>query len=312
MDRLVAGSEEPPLVDSGPEMRPLATIEQFIERLFEQPTARLFGARPQPIQILRRIERAMESNRHTADDRTTVPNRFRVRLNPDDLEPLRGLGDALAVDLAEGALAFARAHRYAVLDRPRVDLLADPEVPPRRIVVDAGMGRVHQAGAHQDPDRPRTSEAPGAGREAQWADATDDGADPVALSQTRLFTVPVVEAPIATLREIRRDGTRREVTVDGRPLSIGRAGDNDLVVPDSRVSRHHARIQARRGALVLHDLGSTNGSRVNGTRVQEVVLGEGDRIEIGDTVLIVESIPDVDDAAAPPYDPGAGAGSALT
>jgi pSer/pThr/pTyr-binding forkhead associated (FHA) protein len=41
---------------------------------------------------------------------------------------------------------------------------------------------------------------------------------------------------------------------------------------------------------VLTDLGSTNGSRVNGARVDEVVLGEGDRIELGDTVLVVESV----------------------
>jgi pSer/pThr/pTyr-binding forkhead associated (FHA) protein len=288
-------------------MRPLATIEQFIERLFEQPTARLFGARPQPIQILRRIERAMESNRHTADERTTVPNRFRVRLNPDDLEPLRSLGAALAVDLAEGALTFARAHHYAVLDRPLVDLMADPGVAPGRIVVDAGMGRVHDPGARPNASSPGNAERPGSGGQAEWDDARQDRADPGAMSRTRLFTVPVVEAPIATLREIRRDGTRREVTVDGRPLSIGRAGDNDLVVSDSRVSRHHARIQARRGALVLHDLGSTNGSRVNGTRVQEVVLGEGDRIEIGDTVLLVESIPGAQVAVAPPYDASTGA-----
>jgi pSer/pThr/pTyr-binding forkhead associated (FHA) protein len=43
---------------------------------------------------------------------------------------------------------------------------------------------------------------------------------------------------------------------------------------------------------VLTDLGSTNGSRVNGVAIDEVVLGEGDRIQLGDTILIVESVPD--------------------
>ena len=70
------------------------------------------------------------------------------------------------------------------------------------------------------------------------------------------------------------------------------AGAHALVLPDARVSRHHARLQGRRGALVLTDLGSTNGSRVNGVTVEEVVLGEGDRIQVGDTILIVESVPD--------------------
>jgi pSer/pThr/pTyr-binding forkhead associated (FHA) protein len=64
------------------------------------------------------------------------------------------------------------------------------------------------------------------------------------------------------------------------------------VLADPRVSRHHARLQARRGTLVFTDLGSTNGSRVNGVRVDECALGTGDRVVVGDTVLLVEQLPD--------------------
>jgi pSer/pThr/pTyr-binding forkhead associated (FHA) protein len=105
-----------------------------------------------------------------------------------------------------------------------------------------------------------------------------------------VFSVPQPEAPLAMLREIGRDGPDRQIVLDGRPLTIGRAKDNGLVLNDARVSRHHARLQARRGTLVLTDLGSSNGSRVNGITVQEVVLGPGDRIQLGDTVLIVDSV----------------------
>ena len=78
---------------------------------------------------------------------------------------------------------------------------------------------------------------------------------------------------------------------NSRP-TIGRAADNDVVMVDGRVSRHHARLTGRRGTLVYLDLGSTNGSRVNGVSVEELVLGEGDRIEIGDTVIVVEVVRD--------------------
>jgi pSer/pThr/pTyr-binding forkhead associated (FHA) protein len=57
------------------------------------------------------------------------------------------------------------------------------------------------------------------------------------------------------------------------------------------VSRRHGRLQARYGALVYTDLGSTNGTRVNGIRVDEIVLGAGDRILLGDTVVVVETLP---------------------
>jgi pSer/pThr/pTyr-binding forkhead associated (FHA) protein len=78
------------------------------------------------------------------------------------------------------------------------------------------------------------------------------------------------------------------VSLDGAPIRIGRAPDNDLVLADDRISRHHARIQGRGGVLVLTDLDSTNGSFVNGRRAQEVVLGDGDRLQFGRTVLSVE------------------------
>jgi hypothetical protein len=146
------------------------------------------------------------------------------------------------------------------------------------------VGEVRVAARFADPDRsPRPAAEPSTAGEAE----PDDLHQP---TRTMVFEVPVVEGPMARLREIRPDGTQREVDVDGALLTIGRASDNGLVIHDSRISRHHARLQARRGTLVLTDLGSTNGSRVNGARVDEVVLGEGDRIELGDTVLVVESV----------------------
>jgi pSer/pThr/pTyr-binding forkhead associated (FHA) protein len=106
-----------------------------------------------------------------------------------------------------------------------------------------------------------------------------------------IFEVPEVESPLAILREIAADGAQRRLMLDGGPVTIGRATDNTLVLRDARVSRYHGRLQARSGALVYSDLGSTNGSRVNGIEIDEVVLGAGDRIEVGDTVLVVESAP---------------------
>jgi FHA domain-containing protein len=288
-------------------MRPLTTLERFFEQLFERPAARLFRPRLQPVQLQRRIERALETDRMSGADRTLVPNRFRVHLNPEDLEAFGELTATLATDLAEGALAFARAHHYTLVDRPRVDLVADPAVGKGEIRVqarfaerdssgrsgvaespkDARPGAAPAAVAAEAPERSPVPPEPDAG---SHRDAPFDPADPRFISQTMVFAAPIADAPAARLREVRPNGTQREIALDGAPLTIGRASDNGLVIHDSRVSRHHARLQARRGALVFTDLGSTNGSRVNGSRVAEVALGEGDQIEIGDTVLVVESV----------------------
>lgn len=252
-------------------MPQLTAIERFFERILERPSARLFRARLQPIQLQRRIERAMEAERLTTSDRTLVPNRFVVHLNPADLDDFGDMTGTLASELADGALSFARAHRYTLVDRPRVDLVADPTVDRTDIRVLARFADGHDKGG------PIVVAA---------ADGIETaGSDP---TMTRVYTVPRPSTPTAVLRVIDAEGNVRQVVIDNGDLTIGRATDNDLVTADGRVSRHHGRITGRRGTLVYTDLGSTNGSRVNGVGVTEVVLGVGDRLEVGDTVLIVE------------------------
>jgi hypothetical protein len=263
-------------------MRPLAALERFFERLFERQTARLFRTKLQPIQLQRRMERAMESERVRDGDRTLVPSRYAIHLAPDDLTALSTTHPSLSADLADAALGFARGHGYILADRPTVALIADSTVHAGDVQVAASLD---------------SSDALGTGSaRARSPGSTDDRDGPddhgPRFDQTAVFVVPVVESPRATLREIRPDGSSQSFVVDGRPLTIGRGRDNGLVLEDSRASRHHARIYGRQGALVLSDLGSTNGCWVNDRRVQEMALGEGDRIRLGDTVLVVESVED--------------------
>jgi pSer/pThr/pTyr-binding forkhead associated (FHA) protein len=75
------------------------------------------------------------------------------------------------------------------------------------------------------------------------------------------------------------DGSRIEL--GGGPLRIGRARANDLVLDHESVSRHHAELRRDRGGVVIADLGSTNGTRVDGQAVREQVLTPGATIHIG-------------------------------
>ena len=71
------------------------------------------------------------------------------------------------------------------------------------------------------------------------------------------------------------------------PLRIGRSPDNDLMLRDPATSGHHARIERRATQFWIVDLGSTNGTLVNGEPIQEKELNHGDRITIGQNAVHV-------------------------
>lgn len=242
-------------------MRAIARVERFLERLVERPSARLFRARLQPDQILRRIERAMEAERGSEGRPGLVPDQFVVRLHPSELAALLP-ADQVAQELASGALSFARAHRYVLRDRPRVTLRPDPRLRTGDIDVDAAVSPESAPTADEQPD-----------------------------TGTRAYQVPVVRGPAAVLLIQEPGRPARRVPVSGTPMRIGRAPECELTLRDNRVSRRHARLAARNGVLVLADLDSTNGTRVNGNRINEVVLGQGDRIDVGDSRLVLEAAP---------------------
>jgi hypothetical protein len=76
---------------------------------------------------------------------------------------------------------------------------------------------------------------------------------------------------------------------EGKDIIVGRSSELDMVLVEEMVSRKHAKISIRRGAITIEDLGSTNGSFVNGERIQQASLHEGDRILIGTSILKVVS-----------------------
>jgi hypothetical protein len=80
----------------------------------------------------------------------------------------------------------------------------------------------------------------------------------------------------------------RRFTVGSQPLVIGRLPECEVVLNDSNVSRRHAELRRSGDGVFLTDLGSTNGTRVNGTPIREQILASGDEVSVGSTKLIFE------------------------
>ncbi len=79
-----------------------------------------------------------------------------------------------------------------------------------------------------------------------------------------------------------------KIPVTGSPITVGRLPGSTIVIDDSRVSRRHAQIaSAEDGVVTIRDLGSTNGTKVNGVKITETTATEGDEIELGGIVIRV-------------------------
>lgn len=131
----------------------------------------------------------------------------------------------------------------------------------------ARLNHVHQAVLRQEswlwPDRPSSSQPTHT------------------VSPTRLITSEPVDAPPTLVA----NGGQR-IVLTGSPVVLGRHADCDLVLQDEQASRRHAQVEPGPGGFVLVDLGSTNGTLLNGQRVdQPIPLSPGDQIIVGGSVV---------------------------
>jgi predicted component of type VI protein secretion system len=94
---------------------------------------------------------------------------------------------------------------------------------------------------------------------------------------------------MAQFRFVMRSGPTigKEFPLEAPEISIGRDSTNTVAISDAEVSRRHARMELRGSSYVIQDLGSTNGTFVNGTRVSGVqVLNRGDMVSFGEGIVL--------------------------
>lgn len=233
----------------------IGNFEERLERAVEGFFARLFKSGVHPVEIGKRLLRVMEDGKTVALRRTYVPNMYRITVGPQDYERLSQLEAKLVEELEIFVGEAARQRQWALPDSPRVSFATDAKLQP-------GEFRI-------------TAEAVSLKGDAPQAPARAER--PVAVE-------PEAEQGDPVLVLLSDDEEVKTVGIDRR-VKIGRQADNDLVVVDPGVSRHHAEVINESGACTLHDLGSTNGTYVNGSVVTEHALRDGDRISLGSTVV---------------------------
>lgn len=251
-------------------MGKLAKFESKAEQWIEGTFGRMFGGRLQPMEVAGALARAMEDEQFTTDtDEHFAPNLYWVYLNPADYEALRVAKPDLPVDLARSLIELAARANLRMPDQPIVEIRSDERIPRKQVSVAA------QYVAQSTTPIGQTAE--------------------IAIDQLNTIRQALEASSLQSFLIL--EG-RRHVPLARPVVTIGRALDNDVVIDDSRVSRHHAQLRLRQGRYVLYDTGSSGGTLVNNQPVSEVVLNAGDVISLAGAQIIFG-----EDAPTPPQPP---------
>ena len=216
--------------------------------------------------------------------RTMAPNVYTLRFAPVDFPRVREWGNPFAVELCDLAISHARAQGYTLIGAVRVtfnvlDSLSEGEF---EVVATFEPFSVPEAPASPSSLRGATNYAPvRPPRESSLPTRITKPAAQQAPAPRLNMPVP---SPAAGAPRFFLEIEGRMHPVDRLPFVLGRGSDADFRLDDKGVSRRHLQLSMQGGAVVASDMGSTNGTLINGVPLRApVVLANGSLLRMGNT-----------------------------
>ena len=247
-------------------------MESLVEGMF----GRAFRRQVHPVEIAKGLAKQMDEGSMVSVSRTYAPNDFTVHLSEADSESIQAYQSSLRDELIQYATTHAQSKNYHLMTPPRVRFTTEESLRFGEFGVTAkltGGDGPRERGAPQDTSGQtrifRTDEGSG---EAQGGDQG---------------------TAMISSEEAKKQGLARETVevvveggktypLEGRgPWSVGRSEENDIVVADPNVSRRHARLVRSENGFVVEDLGSTNGTLLDGAPIERERIESGDELTFG-------------------------------
>lgn len=253
-------------------MSVLRNLESKLAGLVEGTFSRAFKSEVRPVEIARKLAREMDDHKVGSLSRTYAPNEYAVWLSPEDREQFEGYEDELRRELSGYLLEHARRERIALLTRPKIEFRTDDALRLGEFGIQA---RLVRAAEEDEADEP----------------SQGDEAHTMVYSTSDRLSEPLREP------DPRRKGARLRVDGNTIPVgpqgaTLGRSREADIQIDDANVSRQHAEVRPSGASWTVRDLGSTNGVKVNGRRVEgPQSLRPGDTITIGTSKIVFELDP---------------------
>ncbi|SDY23991.1 FHA domain-containing protein [Modestobacter sp. DSM 44400] len=265
----------------------LQRFERRLEGMVGLAFARVFKGKVHPAEIAHALQReATEQRSVLGGGRVLAPNVYVVTLGPVDFDNLSEWSEQLAGELADMVTEHIQNEGYQTFGDVEVQLERDDDLRTGVFEVASHVGDSahppHADGAVAAPPAPPAPPGlpplPPLRGGAPTAHATDTGEG-----------APIVGRPgrhpgVSHVLVVDGPGTRH--VLDEGSNVLGRGTDAAIRLPDTGVSRKHVDVQLEGGTATVEDLGSTNGTLVNGRRVGRQDLADGDVIRIGHSVLV--------------------------
>ena len=231
----------------------LDNVERGLEKIVRGAFSTGSRSQVQPVEIASALRRELDNKSLTlAQGRTLAPNVFTARLSDPDFALAQEWGSPLAEELCDVVIKHVNSQNYTLKGPVRVSFTRDSALKP-------GVFEIDSATETQPSQRPSAPSAP---------------------SRQPTRYQPVLEL----------DGQRYSLNVGS--VLLGRSSEADILIDDTGVSRRHLEIHTGQGQSRAVDLGSTNGSYVNGQRVQgEAELTDGTVITMGRTRMTFRLVP---------------------
>lgn len=233
-------------------MRRIEDILSKVEDIFH------IGSGIRPGKMIRAIEDAMELSKKKIVHKVYVPNRYTILMNPEDFESIKPYLKEIKLELSERIKAMAEGSGYEITGG---NLVLDISPSPYM-----NRGEVTARG---------------------WTDE-EEIETPKSMERTRVLEVlPIVRHVSSWLVVLEGEDAGKEFEIKEPEVVIGRGNcDIRLRDKDRFISRKHARISFDGSNFIIKDLGSKNGTFVNGKEVGECVLEDGDEISLGGVRLL--------------------------
>ncbi|OPY57192.1 MAG: Oxoglutarate dehydrogenase inhibitor [Pelotomaculum sp. PtaU1.Bin035] len=230
-------------------------LEKYIEGFFKDK----FKGRIQPVDIAKRLSREMRDRRRVSVNKIYAPNQYTVFLNPSDYDNINAFTSTLSMEMQDYVLQKAGEKKYTLAGPPVVNFAGEESLETGSMRIESGFSEAlpedepleHTQFFHLNKGSVLTEKAPVVYGRLQVEAGPDRG---------RCFELGAI------------------------PLVVGRHAGCDVVLNDTSVSRRHARLEWRQGQYTVTDLGSTNGTRVNGLRISTKTLKPGDVLTLGTTI----------------------------